>query len=249
MNRISYKILLLAGMAITGVSLIWFTITSPPLPDKTHTSKNSQHKTGYRYAKPAQNIKDFKYNGYAGSTRLLSIQCRNLMIHRKKTGFIRFALMKEAVLDQGVIQFHNCIGTKTATTETDTTNPNTAGLDAAGIQKSLGTIISKNSNLLSNFQNVSSIIIRPVTIEFYNKKTLATSISALYSAINLTRQKIIFKKNVIVISGNRKLMLDRLELNPENGLLTGTDYVLYSPEGKIKGKRITTDINLQKVYE
>jgi len=54
---------------------------------------------------------------------------------------------------------------------------------------------------------------------------------------------------ILIITMKRKLMLDRLELNPENRLMTGTDYVLYAPEGETAGKNITTSFSLQKVYK
>lgn len=231
MTQKIFKMILSAIMLITGLSLIFFIITPKNQPDL-----KKKNKTGYRYAKPFQSINGFRYDGHTDSKHLISITCRNLTIRRKKTGFVRFALMKEAILKDGLIKFY---------TYTDT---NKAPLDA-DIQKALGMITSKDSKLLSNFQNISSIIVRPVTIEFYNNKQLATSISASSCVISLSRRKIIFKKPVAVISGKRKLMLDRLELNPENRLMTGTNYILFSPEGKTSGKRITTDFNLQKVYK
>jgi len=239
MNLKIFKIVLLAIMLITGLSLVFFIVTSKNQPDQ-----KNKNKTGYRYAKPSQSITGFRYDGHTDSKHLISITCRNLTIRRKKMGFVRFALMKEAILTEGVIKFYTYTDTKKLPSDDDA-----AMLDDAGIQKALESIISKDSKLLSNFPNVSSIIIHPVLIEFYKNKQLATSISAQSGTISLSRRKIIFKKTVVVISGKRKLMLDRLELNPENKLLTGTDYVLYSPDGKTAGKSITTDFSLQKGYK
>lgn len=243
MNLKKLKIGLLAIMLLLGLSLIFVILTTGNKPDQEN--ENDKNKTRYRYAKSSQSINDFRYDGHAGSKHLISINCRNLTIRRKKIGFIRFALMKEAILKDTVIKFY----THTDTNKTLDAGNDTVRLEDADIQKALEMITSKDSKLLSNFKNISSIIIQPVIIEFYTNRQLATSISAFSATINLSRQTIIFRKNVIVISGKYKLMLDRLELNPENRLLTGTDYALYSPHGKTAGKTITTDFSLQKVYE
>jgi len=242
MNLKKLKIIPLAIMLTIGLSLIFFFFTSENQPDQEN--KNHKNRIRYRYAKPSQSITDFQYDGHADSKHLISINCRNFTIRRKKIGFIKFALMKEAILNDGIIKFYTYTDTKTVTS-----GPDTEMLDDAGIQKALGLITSKDSKLLSNFKNISSLIIHPIKIEFYTDKQLVTSIFALSATISLSRQKIIFKKKVTIISGERKLMLDRLELNPENKLLTGTDYVLYTPEGKTAGKSITTNLSLQKVYE
>ncbi len=232
-------------------------------PDQHHKIKPAGNKTGYQYAKPSQRINGFKYLGYKGSKCVLSINSRNLIIHRKKIGFLRFALIKEAFLENGVIKFYsytdiNAASNKAINTASDSARDTTAfsdsGNDAAtfsnaDIAKSFGLMVSKKSQLLSNFKNVTSIRISPVLIEFYKDKRLMTSLSALSVTMNLFRQKIVFKQKVTVISGKRKLIVDRLEFKPGDNLITGTNYILSYPEGDITGKKIITDFNLQKIYK
>jgi hypothetical protein len=244
MNKKKYKPIILTTLVITGLTLIFFIVTSKNRTAKKTETPTHQNKKAYRYAKPSQRIKGFQYDGYEKSHHLLSVRSSQVTIRRKKMGFVRFALIKEALFEEGHIKLYTPVDTQTAI------NSSTEGIsDPASLQRVLGLMTSKDSKLLSNFKNVSSILIRPVTIEVYHDKHLATSISAGSGAISLTRQTIIFTGSVIVISGKRKLMLDRLALNPENTLLTGTDYVLYTPEGKTTGKQITTDLSLQKGFE
>ncbi|WP_300461046.1 hypothetical protein [Desulfobacula sp.] len=244
MNKNIYKPIVLTTLAITGLALIYLMVTSRTPPDTKTETPAHQNKKTYRYAKPSQRIRGFQYDGYEASHHLLSIRSSQVTIRRKKMGFVRFALIKEALFEEGHIKLYMPVDPQTAI------NPDTDGIaDPAGLQRALGLMTSKDSKLLSNFKNVSSILIRPVIIEMYNDNRLATSISGGSCAISLTRRNIIFTGSVIVISGNRKLMLDRLALNPENTLLTGTDYVLYTPKGKTAGKQITTDLSLQKGFE
>jgi hypothetical protein len=296
-----FKIALVATMGIIGVALTIFILRSyvtpnfasnlglvpgsDPKPYGKNPAKKPAKNPGYSYAKPSQRIKGFKYDGYDGPHHLLSITCRSLIISRKKLGFVRFGLMKEAILTNGHFKFFQITGTNTdtglkesvgdkesiggkgnadfkgnagvleskgvkATGTAQSANIEGAGIDGTAIKKAMGLMISKDSKQVSGFKGVVSIIVKPVKIELYAKKLPVMSISAMSAVIQPVKGKIIFKKRVVVISNKRKLMLDRLELNPENGLLTGTNYVLYaSGVQKAVGKHITTDFGLEKGFE
>jgi len=80
-------------MGIIGLALAVVILRSNPGPDQTLMLKNHTKNPEYSYARPSQRIKGFKYDGYDGSNRLVSIKSRSLIISRKKLGFIRFALI------------------------------------------------------------------------------------------------------------------------------------------------------------
>ena len=222
--------------------------------------ENKKSQKRYRYAKPSQRINNFSFDQHKGSKRVLSIRSRNLIVRRGKIGGFKFALVKEAVLNDGIIKFYYETASdnnskndshmgSTNNADSDTKNIDSNNIDNKELTKTFDLITSRNSKFLSVFKNVSSIVIHPVTIEFYNNQQLATSIAAASAVIKLATKKIIFKHNVTVISGKRQLTVDSLEFNPENRLLTGTDYVFISQGETKKGKTITTDLNLQRVYK
>jgi hypothetical protein len=214
--------------------------TAPP-PDKTTENTRS------RYAKPIQSITGFEYTQNLGSKRLVSIISRHFAVQRKKVGFLRFALMKEAVFSDALIKLY------LYPEEKSDTSPDIAAhalkVSSEDIVRSLETLMAKDSKLVSTLKNVSAIIIHPVRIEFYVKEELFLSISAMSGNLGLSDRKIFFTRNVVVISGHRKMVVDRLELNPDTMVLMGTHYVLYTPEGETSGNHITTDFNLTKVDE
>jgi len=223
---------------IVFLGILFFSQTAPP-PDK-----NTEN-TRARYAKPIQSITGFEYTQNLGSKRLISITSRHFAIKRKKIGFLRFALMKEAVFSDALIKLY------LYPEEKSDTSPDIGApilkVNAEDIVKSLDILMAKDSKLVSILKNVAAIMIYPVRIEFYFKEERVLSISAMSCALGLSDRKIIFTRNVVVISGDRKMKVDRLELNPDNRALIGTNYVLYTPEGETSGNHITTDFNLTKV--
>ncbi|MFH2093245.1 MAG: hypothetical protein ABIJ31_12860 [Pseudomonadota bacterium] len=224
---------------MVGVILFVF-MMSGKKPQQT-TQALSKSESGYKYARSSHRINKFSYTGYADTKKILSIQCRYLSIHRKKIGGLRFNLIKEAVLEDGLVQLYRY--TKPAEGQADTASlPGNSDLAHA-----LKEITSKDSKLLSNFKNVASIMIQPVKIEIFTNNTSTTKITAGSAFFNLTEQNIVFSKDVTVICAGRTLRLDRLEFNPENEQLAGSDYVLNTPDGESSGKHITTDLNLVKV--
>lgn len=242
-------------MAMIGLVLIFFAFRSGFGTDPGPPAKISEKHPRTFYAKPRQRIKGFRYDGYDGANHLLSITSRNLTISRKKLGFVRFGLMKEAILEDGHITFFHTTDPQIKQITKMGAGANIAAAvdgpvpDDTIIKKALGLMISrdKSSTRLAGFKGVSAIIVRPVKIELYKDKQITLSISALSAVFSPVNGKIIFTKRVVIISGNRKLMLDRVELNPENSLLTGTNYVFYSSGVKqTQGRRITTDFSLQK---
>ncbi len=80
-------------MGIIGLALTVVILRSNPGPAQTLMVKNHTKNPEYSYARLSQRIKGFKYDGYDGSNRLVSIKSRSLIVSRKKLGFIRFALI------------------------------------------------------------------------------------------------------------------------------------------------------------
>jgi hypothetical protein len=155
--------------------------------------------------------------------------------------------MKEAVFSDALIKLYLYPEEKKDNSQDIV--PPISEVRSEDIARSLEILMAKDSKLVSTFKNISAIIIHPVRIEFYVKEELFSSISAMEGTFGVSNRKIFFSRNVVVISGHRKMVVDRLELNPDTSVLMGTHYVLYTPEGETSGNHITTDLNLRKVYE
>lgn len=231
------KYILMAFIVITLCLLVALFIFSDDKSDQTSGSADDQTQKSNNYAVPSQRIRGLKFSKYSGSKKVLSIKCRHLAIRRKKLGFVRFNLMKEAVLEEGAVNiFQYTDSEKTGTSDN-------TGIDAFDM------MFSKDSAFLPGSGRISSVIIHPVTVKFYTNQTLETIISARSAEIRLTRRKFMFEDNVTVRSGERKLVLDTLELNPDNKRLIGNDYVLYTSKGKTSGRSITTGFDLKRIDE
>lgn len=234
------------GLFFLPVALIvflWVLFVSQTSPPQNKNTEN----TGYRYAKPIQSITGFEYTQHLGSKRLVSITSRHFAVQRKKLGFLRFALMKEAVFSDALIKLYLYPEEKKENSQN--IFPPISEVRSEDIVRSLEVLMAKDSKLVSTLKNISAIIIHPVRIEFYVKEERVLSISAMSGNLGLSDRKIFFTRNVVVISGHRKMVVDRLELNPDTRVLMGTHYVLSAPEGETSGSHITTDFNLRKVYE
>lgn len=256
-----YKLILFLIMA--GIILfIGISYLSQKKVNPLKKNQNTKEKKRYQYARLPQTIKGFKYMGYADSRQRIKIRCRHFAVHRKKIGFVRFKLMKQAVLYDADIQFFLYPEKKTpkksgaATQNKVFDSQDNAGnmkfadvLEPEDFQRSFQELSEKDSPLFSKFHNISSILVRGITLQFYYDDIVISSISANSARLKLSGRKFFFTGNVTIISGKRKLMLDRLELNPDTMLLTGTDYTFCSPEGEETGHNITTDLILKKSLE
>ncbi len=243
---------LLPILLVLALFLIFWLISwiflLPPSPAPGSQPKN----TGSRYAKPPQRVEALDYTEYEGSRRIFSLGCRHLAVHRKKTGFVRFALMKEAVLSDAHMKLYLYPEEPSGYRDDSGMPVNPAEPLIPGpkqVKKPLETLTRKESRLLSQFQNITSIRAFPVTLEVYVHGQLASSLSAGLCTITLSTKKIEFTQKVVLVSGPRKLSLDRLELNPDTMLLTGNQWVLHAPEGESAGQQITTDFSLTKGFE
>jgi hypothetical protein len=208
----------------------------------------SEKKREYHYARPYQQVKALTYTSHINAQKKLVIKCKYFTIKRKKIGGLRFGMMKEAIFYDGVIQLyqypqqiHN------SSAHTADSHENSTRVDDKKPQDIFQTLISKDSPLISGVKNIASVSIKPVTIELFANTELSTKISARSAVFNLKQGTILFSDKVCVLSGQRELLVDTLELNPENKQLTGNNYTLSTADGKTSGKRIVTDLYLRKI--
>ncbi len=198
----------------------------------------AESESGYRYARPAHRIKAFAYTHHIGGNKSISLQCSYLTVNRKKMRGIRLGLIKEAVLVNGLFQLYR-YPRSNPLDKRDTIH------DKQGSRDIHQTFLPKNI-FPANFGNITNIVIHPIIFEIFTHNHLSTKITAQSAEFNLTRQHFRFTGNVHMVSGDREIKLKRMEFNPENEQLTGTDYILKTPDGTTFGKQIKTDLYLGK---
>ncbi|NWH05652.1 hypothetical protein [Desulfobacter latus] len=243
---------------LTAMTLIYVSHT---VPEKKASPPPSAPGNKYGFARVRQRISDFKYTTHIGSRKTLSIECRHLSLHKRKIGPVRFGLMRELKLETALIKFYRYSGVAARSIPSGRTSNNSPAINPIrqsashqdksgqyGMEDSFGRMVAENKLLPHGLKKLSYIFIRRGTLEFYLDGKIESRISADKIKMNILKKKVSLISNVKVESQNRKLTLDRLELNPENMQLKGGAYILETPDGRRSGKKIITDYTLRNIH-
>ena len=163
-------------------------------------------------------------------------------IDKKKVGFFRFGLMNEARLENASIRIY-------ASANPPAKNANASHHKASSGQPlTFNNVFSKGALPSFPIKRVSSILMEPVYVEIRDEQSAVTQISASSAAIRLRKRDIFFKGKVKVVSGSRILTTDRLTVIPDNAAIkTDRHFVLNTPEKKLEGNQLITDICLKSI--
>ena len=94
-------------------------------------------------------------------------------------------------------------------------------------------------------KRVSSIVMKPVIMVFYDDQEIISRVSAESAVIRYKNRDILFSGNVIVTSGPRVLNTEQLRMIPEKATVkTDHPFIIKTPEKQTKGNYLTTDICL-----
>ncbi len=215
-------------------------------------------------------IRGFNFDSSQNGRRVISIKADRFTIKKKKIGFLSFSLMNEAKFENAVIHIYGRslqpdkseVGgrEKTEVRGQRSEVGGRSGLSEKRSDNSL-TDIKVQHNLtfkdvfskgnLPSFQvkKISSIVMEPVCLEFHDEQSSVTRISAASAVIRFKNRYIFFKGNVRVVSGERILTTSRLSLFPEKAVIrTEQHFILKTPEKKLEGERMTSDIFLKPVF-
>ena len=227
----------LAIMAIGGIACLIFIYClhnfSRPEDTKENTSRYRQH-PGLRHE-----IRGFNFNSVQEGQRSISIKADRFSIEKKKLGFLSFGLMNEGKFENAVINIYGRRETEVGDQGSGTRDRN---LTFKGI-------FSKDA--LPSFQTkkISSIVMKPVSVELHDEKTSVTGISADSAVIDFDNRCILFKGNVRMVSGERVLTTSRLSLFPEGAVIRcDQHFILKTPEKKSEGEHLVSDIFLRPVF-
>jgi len=97
-------------------------------------------------------------------------------------------------------------------------------------------------------KRVSSVVLKPITIELHDEDSVVTTISASSGVIRLKQRDILFKGNVRVISGSKVLTTELLSMLPQEAVFkTDRPFMLKTPEKQWNGNRLITDVFLKPI--
>ena len=216
-----------------------------------------------RYPGPQHEFREFSFESDFHGKKLISIHADKLLIQKKKVGFFRFGLMKEAIIHNAYINIygiHQWIGNQTADSSEkgkDVKSPLNRPKKFSE-KKKISAPIKDGQNKLT-FENVfkksilpspilkrvSSIVIKPVIMVFYDDQEIISRVSAESAVIRYKNRDILFSGNVIVTSGPRVLNTEQLRMIPEKATVkTDHPFIMETPEKQTKGNYLTTDICL-----
>ena len=179
-------------------------------------------------------IKGFKFDSFSDGKNILSIKSDKLTVEKKKLGFFRFGLIYVAVFKNAIIDVY--------------LKRSVSGNEAILIGEALPSL--KDALPSFSAKRISSILIKPVCLNLWDRKSLLTQIKSNTAFIKLTKHNILFEGGVQVVSGDKSLITERLNFFPEDSVMkTDRHFKLKTPEKKIEGHRITVDMFLNTVKD
>ena len=220
-----YKYFLYFVLIVTVAGTIFLFNRNRTLPTRD-TQQEASHQ---KYLKYRLQIKGFKFDSFDDGEKVLSIKADKLTVEKKKLGFFRLGLINVAIFKNAVIDVY--------------LKRKLSGNDPDFIREALPSL--KDAFPSFSTKRISSIIIEPVCLNLQDENSLLTQITSNSAIIKLTKQNILFKGGVQVVSGEMSLITERLNLFPENSVMkTDRHFILKTPEKKIEGNNITVDMFL-----
>ena len=233
MNRKPFKLLLIIIISIGCVG-VGFLISLPQKMDAGFLERD------FRVKQPRHPlvIHGFKYSSYDQGDKNIAIKAVRLCIEKIKKGFLSLAPLRCAKFKNAEIDLY----VQQVEPEKDLKE------ESQIFNYSLKETLSKESLPDDGFENVVSFLFEPVKMNFYSGKTLLTQIQAKRASIKSKDGKIVFKGQVTATSESRSLATDKLTLFPDIcEIKTNHNFVYKTPQNKITGNRIITDLTLKPI--
>ena len=230
-STLKYSLISILILALSGTIFI-------SLRHRTSTSRDTQQEVArQKHLKYRFQIKGFNLNRFEDAEKVLSIKADTFTIKNKKLGFFRLGLIHIAEFENAIIDLY--LKRKVPVDDTvDTTML---------IKEELPSL----EDLLPSFstKRISSIILKSVCLNLWDEHSLLTQITS-NSAIIKSKKNILFTGDVHVVSGDKSLITERLNILTENFVLKmDRHFILETPGEKIEGNQITLDLSLDVVKD
>lgn len=205
-------------------------------PQPASTQSSHQKQTGYKFARPQQELFGFSCEVQRAGENLFSLRAKSFTVQKRKVGFFRFGLLKEAVINQASF---------TLFAESSTKNT-ASGKQAAdnAIANGIGSVFPE--------QELASLVCKPISLSIEERGLGGRQayISADFAELRADRNSARFQGNVSVSSGKRSLQTEELKfflndyrIEVEQGYAGATE------RGRIEGKGLQSNCFLDSLAE
>jgi len=175
-------------------------------------------------------IKGFRFNGYHEGRQTITIKAAKFSIEKKKIGIFKFTLVRAAKFRDAEIDLF--------------INEDLPGKNETTIKG----LFSQETPLGSSLKGATSIIFKPVKINFRFANAPVTKIHASKATFDSSRQRIILKGQIIATAESNQLSTNRLMIYLEKGTFEiKNKFVLKTQSGQITGEKLITDFFLKKL--
>jgi hypothetical protein len=188
------------------------------------------------FSRPFHDIRGFNYSHYNGSEKVFTIGASRFRLEKKKVGFLRVALLKEATLDNAVIDI-------LLSDEDDDLTEKTGSILACLLMD--GAFAGLNSG------GTGEIFIKSAELRILSKEEVTLStVTAEKAILRIKDKTMVFSGNVRIQSGLSRLQSEHVKIYLSTGLVEpGGDYTLEPPDMAAKAKGNFTNIFLTSMYE
>jgi len=194
-------------------------------------------------------ITGFRFDGYRGEKRVITIKADQFTIERGKIGHLSFGLMNVAKLKNGIIHLYgNSTAGASSSEKALEPNPEREGEEPTARKLELNDVFHNEAMPSFGVKRVTSITLEPIQLILHDEKSVVSEISAAFATIRVKERDILFKGSVRVVSGQTTLLTETLSLDPLKGILRSEDQVfVHEATGAKEIKGIVTDLLLSEV--
>ena len=240
----SFKIYI---VLVCGLSYICFT----PRSHQTNQANEQKQVSRYTPSKPRLEIIGLKYDlNFMGETSL-QLKADRFVIRKKKLGLIRFGLAQEAFFENAEVSFF-C--KKKLPSLHDNSNDNITTpfklQEANASEPEVNYSLSSLKEMLtsSDTKRLSSVVMAPVSIFFYDEDNKVSHIYAKSASFRMQSKEVVLSGDVRMTAGEKHIKTNKLIFLPEKEEIYIPGNFLLEIQGEEKTREsITSDVFLNSI--
>lgn len=191
----------------------------------------------YQFPRRLQTMTDFNYQITRAGQEALSFSGQQIALHKAKLGLLRFALLQELQIDQGVLVIRQ---------------PAPAGETTAGSSPRPAPALAELAGVFTLFPatHLTGLICQPLRITFRAEESgQEATIKAKTARIAANQPTIHLSGGVQLNASDTVLTTDQLDLDPINSTIVTQSYTISTAQGSRQGQKLRTDIFLRALKE
>lgn len=174
--------------------------------------------------------------------KVMAIRADRFVVKNMKLGFFSFSMVKVAALDNVTIDIYSAKGNGHGDTRREVKSGPHRTKPSLDFKGAIST------ETFSSFpaQGITSIEAAPIVVTLYDDETIITRISAKTAKVHFRDREIGFDGDVKVVSGQRELRCESLQLSPADGMMKASQYRMTEAGKNNEGRHLKTDLLLKR---